>query len=658
MPPTISTDIDRRYLPGLLLILFMLASWFAGLKNLVLGWPDVADKNGTASRPNILLIVADDLGYDDTSVINTTGLATPNLERLARQGVTFRRHYADSTCTPSRVAMLTGRYPERSGFRPTGIEIPPEFPTLAQQLQQAGYATYLTGKWHAGEERRQAWPEHKGFDHWFGFLNQFELSGAGERENEAIGVQPTYNQPMLRRDGGPQEKYPGHLTDILTDHTIATLRELQAADKPWFLYHAFLAPHTPIQPERRYRERFPKTREGKYTALVTQLDDAIGRLLDAVDQDNTLVIFLSDNGGPNSHRDNNFPFFGRKDQPLEGAYRTPLIISWPGRIPAGTTVDDVVMNVDIFPTVLQAVGAAAPAGLDGSSLLDLMTTGTPLAERGRSWESFHPAINALSYSYLSATGEWRQSSRQGVPPNLFNLQQDPTGHADVAAAHPAIVDTLSSEYWRTHWDKSHLGVTERPGAAPGQTLYSGFDAQRTPWLQGFSIGLELGPFAPEAFPDNGEAYVLAGQVGSWELRYRPGQGLEWHIGASVLRDTTFDPGRCNAVILAGYIQKLAHLARRKPFSVVKLYSGGYLRALDDDFEMTPVDDAVLAAPTAVNHGGRALFSSIMLGSYDDPYEPRTDSPFLPAIVELYREKRLTMPEVAMMDSRLCHAAAP
>jgi len=653
MPSTISTDIDRRYLPGLLLLILMLTSWFTGLKSLVLGWADVAEESGTPGPPNVLLIVADDLGYDDTSAINSTGLATPNLERLARQGVTFRRHYADSTCTPSRVAMLSGRYPERSGFRPTGIEIPAEFPTLAQELQLAGYSTYLTGKWHAGEERRQAWPEHKGFDHWFGFLNQFELSGDGERPSESVRKRPTYNQPMLRRDGGPQERYAGHLTDILTDHTVEKLRELQAGKKPWFLYHAFFAPHTPIQPERRYRERFPDTPAGKYTALVTQMDDAIGRLLDAVDRDNTLVIFLSDNGGPNSHRDNNFPFFGRKDQPLEGAYRTPLIISWPGRIPAGGFIDDVVMNVDIYPTVLQAIGAAAPDGLDGTSLFPLMIDGTPPAPRSRSWEGYHAAINALTYSYLSDTGEWRQSSRQGVLPNLFNLREDATGHTDVAGEHPAIVEKLTAEYWRAHWDKSRLPVTARTGAVPGQTLYSGFDALRTPYLQGFSIGLELGPFAADAFPEINQAYVLAGQARSWELRYRPGEGLAWQIGASVLRDTTFDPTRCTPVILTGYIQKLAHLARRKPVSVIKLYSAGYLRAQENDFVLPPVDDAVLAAPTAVNYGGRALFASEMLSTYDDPYQPRTDSPFLPAILELYREKQLTIAELEMMNSRLC-----
>ena len=653
MQSTVSTAIDGRYSKRLLLILALLMSLLAGLKTFVLGRTDVADEANTSGPPNVLLIVADDLGYDDTSVINRAGLSTPNLERLAREGVTFRRHYADSTCTPSRVAMLSGRYPERSGFRPTGIEIPAEYPTIAEQLKLAGYATYLTGKWHAGEERRQAWPEHKGFDHWFGFLNQFELSGDEERESGESRRKPTYRDPMLRRDGGALEQYSGHLTDILTDHTIGKLRELQAGDTPWFLYHAFLAPHTPIQPARRYRERFPDTPEGRYRALVTQLDDAIGRLLDAVDRDNTLVIFLSDNGGPNTHRDNNFPFFGKKNQPLEGAYRTPLIISWPGRVPAGTFIDEAVMNVDIYPTIMEATGAIAPGGLDGTSLLTLMNGGTLSGNRSRSWESYHPAINAMSYSYLSDSGEWRQSSRQGVLPNLFNLRQDPTGHTDVAARHPDTVDSLTVEYWQSHWDKSRLAVTARAGEREGQTLYSGFDTLRTPYLHGFSIGLELGPFPPDAFPDDSQAYVLAGQQKSWELRYRPGQGLEWHIGESVLRDTTFDPARCNAVILTGYIQKLTHLALRKPVSVTKLYSSGYLQDLENDFELPAMSDATLAAPTAVNYGGHALFASMMLSTYVDPYEPRTNSPYLLAIKELYREKKLTIAEVGMMNAHLC-----
>ena len=219
MLSTSSSTLDDKYSKGILLIAVLFFSWLLTVKNFALDWTDSTRESQDLTQPNILLIVVDDLGYDDTSAINSSGLPTPNIKQLAQQGVTFRRHYADATCTPSRVAILTGRYPERSGFRPVGPEIPAEFSTIAEQLSTAGYATYLTGKWHAGEDRVEAWPGNKGFDQWFGFLNQWEL--AGEVSDLNVGNRrPTYRNPMLRKNGGELTPHNGHLTDILTDHTI------------------------------------------------------------------------------------------------------------------------------------------------------------------------------------------------------------------------------------------------------------------------------------------------------------------------------------------------------------------------------------------------------------------------------------------------------
>ncbi|NND66402.1 MAG: sulfatase-like hydrolase/transferase, partial [Halioglobus sp.] len=185
---------DNRFTLGGILILAFLIGWLAGLKNLVLEQTASAEAENAAPRPNVLLIVADDLGYNDTDAINPEGLHTPHITELARGGVTFRRHYADATCTPSRVGILTGRDPERSGFRPVGSEIPAEYTTLAEALRAQGYATYLTGKWHAGEERLAGWPRNKGFDGWFGFLNQWETAGPVTEANKGVR-KPTYNNP-------------------------------------------------------------------------------------------------------------------------------------------------------------------------------------------------------------------------------------------------------------------------------------------------------------------------------------------------------------------------------------------------------------------------------------------------------------------------------
>ena len=651
MPSTRSSILDDKYSKALVLLAILLFSWLSGVKNFIADSVSRAEESTAPVTPNILLIVVDDLGYDDTTAINSSGLSTPNIRQLAQEGVTFRRHYADSTCTPSRVAILSGRYPERSGFRPVGSEIPAEFSTIAEQLKIAGYTTYLTGKWHAGEERPQAWPQNKGFDQWFGFLNQWELSGEVTESNRG-GRKPTYHNPMLRTNGGAQEKFSGHLTDILTDHTIQKIRQFQQTGKPWFLYHAFLAPHQPIQPAERYAVQFPDTPEGKYTALVTQLDDAIGRILEVVDRENTLVMFVSDNGGTNRERNNNFPFFGKKSEMYEGAFRTPLIISWPQMIPQGKTIDDVVMNVDIYPTLLAAAKVPVPPDVDGSNLWPLFLHDNALQARSRSWEVYSANVNTLSFSFLSASGDWRLASLTGLTPSLFDLAENPSGEHDVASEYPGPVAALTDEFWQEHWRKSLLAVSETPGFDATQRLYGGFDAMRTPHRYGFAIGLEIGPL-PTGLQQTSEQSILAGQETLWELRFIPGQGLEWHMGDIVLRDPYFEPSRCNAIVLTGYFEPRGHLAKRDPQSRIKLYSSGFLRDANSDIAYSPADDTQLHIPTFVNFHGKARFSNLMLSSFADSYSPRLLPQYMALYTDMYRERKLTIADVKMMDAELC-----
>lgn len=655
MPSTPSSISGDRFSKGMLLLAVLFFSWLLSAKNLMLEWVSPAKDTLTPTMPNILMIVADDLGYDDTNAINNGGLHTPNLQGLAQEGVTFRRHYADSTCTPSRVAILTGRYPERSGFRPVGSEIPAEFATIAQELSDAGYATYLTGKWHVGEDRPQAWPENKGFDQWFGFLNQWELSGEVTELNKGKR-KPTYHNPQLRENGGELRGYSGHLTDILTDHTVRKIEQLRSANKPWFIYHAFLAPHHPIQPAERYASQFPQTPAGRYTALVTQLDDAIGRILSAVDRTNTLVVFVSDNGGTNVERNNNFPFFGKKGELFEGSFRTPLIVSWPGIIPEGKTIDDVVMNVDIFPTLLAAAHREAPADLDGVNLWPAMLGEHTVEKRARSWEIYSPNVNSVNFSQLSTSGEWRLTSLQGsgIPPGLYHLATNGSGEEDVAAVHEDVVENLTSEFWQDHWEKSLIPVIEQPGGEDGQTLYLGFDTMRTPYRYGFSIGLSIGPLPSslDTSPQSG-GYILAGQDDTWELRYNPGLGLEWQLGDTVLTDPHFEPSRCNAIVVTGYIQPKGHLTKRDPRSEIKLYSSGFLRDASYDPTLPADNEDSLHAPTFVNFNGRAKFSNMILSSFADSYSPNIRPQFSEFYVTLFQEKKLSLANVSMMNAELC-----
>lgn len=653
-----SSSFDDKYSTGLasfVLLAMLLLSWLLGAKNYVMEWANTAEETQTLAPPNILMIVVDDLGYNDTSAINANGIPTPHIAELARQGVTFRRHYADSTCTPSRVAMLTGRHPERSGFRPVGIEIPAEHSTIAQQLSAVGYSTYLTGKWHAGEEQGRAWPQHKGFPQWFGFLNQWELSGEVTLDGKGGLQRPTYRNPMLRRNGGTLEPHEGHLTDILTEHTLAKLKQFQSQGTPWFLYHAFLAPHHPIQPSEHYKSQFPDSPEGEYMALVTQLDDAVGKILNAIEEENTLVIFVSDNGGTNKQRDNNFPFFGKKGDNYEGAFRTPLIVSWPGVTPQGQFIDDTVMNVDLYPTLLAAAHAEIPTDLDGQNLLPLMQKGARLEPRDRGWEVFSANVSALGYSYLSESGQWRLSSLQGLAPSLHKLSEDPSGERDVGAQHPGIIAELSRDFWRDSWRKSALPVRQEWDKDSNQRLYSGFDAMRTPLRYGLTIGLEIGPL-PASVTKDAQAQtmiLLAGQKDYWKLMYNPQHGLEWHIGDAILRDASFRPSQCNAIVLTNYFEPVAHLAIRAPRSQLKFYSSGFLSDYNTDFDYTSISGGKLETPTFVNFGGHAKFSNMMLSSQSDSYTPVVRPQYFDIYAALQKEGKLSQAEVNLMTDELC-----
>jgi arylsulfatase A-like enzyme len=632
-----------KYFLYMLLVAALLA-WIGGLKDLTKSILDVAQKERVPVRPNILLIVVDDLGYNDISTINPTGIPTPNIDSLASNGVIFTRHYADSTCAPSRVAILTGRYPERSGFRPRGIEIPSEYPTLAERLSLQGYSTYMVGKWHAGEERKQGWPDNKGFDGWYGFLNQWQLKG-----NDKQKQMPTYYEPWVRQDGGEMIQVNGHLTDILTSHSVSKIRELNKIDKPWFLYHAFLAPHYPIQPAQRYAKQHLATPEGKYQALIHQLDDSIGKLIAEIDS-NTLVVFLSDNGGTNESRNNNFPFFGKKDEVYEGSYRTPLIIKLIEPI-SEQSIDEVVMNVDILPTIMGAVGTPVVDNVDGRNLWPRLTRGQNLPVIARSWEQTNWNIEALTYSYLSKDGRWRLSRRYGLNLSLSDLSADPSGEGNVAATYHEVVESLDQKFWLSHLEKSKLPVNEKVNVIEESIEYSGFDVMRVPYLYGFAIGMQIGPW-----PDFDELTpaTLASQENVWKLLYVPNKGVEWHIGNTILATSDFDKTSCNSYILTGDMQPSEdYFSDLGEHRGVKLYSHGLIKAQDNKLSFNQPLDSEMALPTKVFYGGKAIFLNTALSSYFDSYSPKIPIEHYDMFNRLHKERKLGISKVHLLENELC-----
>lgn len=313
------------------------------------------------------------------------------------------------------------------------------------------------------------------------------------------------------------------------------------------------------------------------------------------------------------------------------------------------------MNVDIFPTLLAAAHTRAPDDVDGANLWPVLLHDVAMDTRSRGWEVYSANVSTLSYSFLSRAGDWRLSNTQGLSHSLFDLIADPSGARDVSPERPDSVSQLSSEFWQEHWRKSLVSVVEHPGDEELQTLYSGFDAMRTPNRHGFAIGLEVGPLPPDLKETAGEkGAVLAGQPGVWELRYFADRGIEWRLGGVLLQDARFDPSRCNAVILTGYFEPKGHLARREPRSEIKLYSSGLLSDVQRDVEFNPVGNDALKSPSFVNYGGKARFANIMLSSFTDSYAPRLLPQFMEFYTSAFREKRLSLADVSQMDSLLCN----
>ncbi len=603
-----------------------------------------------AGPPNILLLVADDLGYNDTSAFGATGIETPALEDIAQQGVSFRRHYAHATCTPSRVALLTGRHAERFGFRHDGMEIPLEIVTLPEALRSNGYSTHLVGKWHAGEMREQSLPLAQGFDSYFGFHNQWALAAQLPRGEYAY-VKPTYINPLLREGHAEPTKHQGHLTDILGERTQAIIKSGMRADSPWFIYHGFLAPHAPIEPAQRYAKQFPDTPEGRYRALVRHLDDTVAGFMRTLEEtgqaDNTVVIFVSDNGGTNLERDNNYPFFGRKNETYEGSVRTPLLMRLPKLQAAGEVINAVVMNTDIYPTVMALAGAQVTDRLDGSNLMPLLHGGS-IGERLLSWEQYHWNINALSYTVLDETGRWRLSSMYGLTPALYDLQGDMRGRTDVASTHTENTNALQIKYRERQWALSQFYPREVKRGE--KTLYTGWDMQRTPLHHGFSLGLA---FSKQQLADDAGT-VLAQQKDLWTLTLDAGREIRLKIGDQQLDGGYLDDRACQEIVITGNYQPAARVAAIAEAYRLKLYVNGQLR---DILKTVPKNYPRLARAhhaTEIWHGGRAVFSNASVSTAREIYYPeRLPEEHRALFAASYQRDELEYPRMEYLSRNLC-----
>lgn len=406
-----------------------------------------------AKRPNVLFILVDDLGYADLGCYGARDIRTPNIDRLAREGVLLTDAYAAAcVCTPTRVALMTGRYPQRTGFdwvidyheRDRGL--PTKETCLPRLMKQAGYATGMFGKWHLGYRPEYA-PNAHGFDEFFGFLAA-DLDYYAHRE--ARGEPGLYENTRLV----VQE---GYLTDLLTDRAAGYLRAHKS--EPFFLYLAYNAPHYPFQrPGQPNDFRNGRTygpsygTRGDYIQMVEHLDLSIGRVLKELHtlglDENTLVIFTNDNGG--ERLSNNGPLFHGKFTLWEGGIRVPFIARWPGNIPAQTTSRQPIITMDLTATLLKFAGVnpAAMPPLDGEDILPVLLGKEAPRERTFYWRIRLPG-EPLGQKAVRR-GQWKyvKDRRSDL---LFNLEKDIGERNNLTLAQPKILAELQAAL--EDWDK-------------------------------------------------------------------------------------------------------------------------------------------------------------------------------------------------------------
>lgn len=421
----------------------------------------------TGERPNIIIIMADDLGFGDIGCYGSRAISTPNIDRLADEGVKLTSFFASGpVCSPSRAGLLTGRYPIRSGvngvyfpaknplslaihgIQGIGAGMPTDEITLAQAIKAAGYATCCIGKWHLGDLKKYR-PHHRGFDHYFGVLFSNDMPHLNLFRNDEIVEKAPADQD--------------HLTQKYTKEAVGWIEDNH--DRPFFLYLPHTFPHRPIHASPEFSG---KSKGGLYGDCVEEIDWSTGEIMKALDRlgiaDNTFIFFTSDNGpwfqgSPGGYR-------GRKYETFDGGMRVPGIARWPGKIPAGTVNDELSMNIDLFTTALAMAGVQVPNDrpIDGKNIMPML--------KGNE-ASPHQALFLYKDDMLQAvrTGKWKYHRRHKswttghfyypIGPFLFNLEDDPDESYDVSGRYPEKAAEL--ENMMNEWEKNLVKGVPKSG---------------------------------------------------------------------------------------------------------------------------------------------------------------------------------------------------
>ena len=442
------------------------------------GNPEPGDAKSRA--PNIIVILADDLGYADVSTYFPGRIPTPNIDRIGQEGVVFEQGYVTAPiCSPSRAGLMTGRYQQRFGFEynngpPSrdvrdhlGLDVSEQ--TIANILGARGYTSAVIGKWHLGASPEH-YPLERGFDYFWGFLTgqtNFIRPDAPDAVNGAPPQGPDGDKWELERPApfvaetnkvvtGPDRTIvdlgDGYLTEQLTTEAVSFIDRNK--DRPFFLYLAHAAPHTPLQTTTTYYDRFPEIGDKAqrvYAGMVSALDDSVGHVLDEVDAlgltENTIVIFLSDNGcaayvdGICSAE----PLSGGKLTYLEGGIRVPFLMRWPAKLPAGTGYEAPVSSLDILPTLALAAGADLPSDrtYDGTDIVAQVEAGGQTRATDLFWRT--------TPMQVVRTGDWKYYVDKSGREFLYDISTDPTEETNLVAEHPEKVELMKSAFaaWET-----------------------------------------------------------------------------------------------------------------------------------------------------------------------------------------------------------------
>lgn len=426
-----------------------------------------------STQPNILLILCDDLGYNDVGFNGSTDIRTPQLDQLANNGAIFTSAYvAHPFCGPSRAALMTGRYPQCIGtpynLRDEGLKtddgVPLNETYMSNVLQDAGYFTSIVGKWHLGDGTSFQ-PNNRGFDEFYGFL------GGGHdyfpekyqpvyKQQVKEGKYPIrgYIQPLVHNDKLANETE--YITDELSNQAVRIVKEAAQKNKPFFMFLAYNAPHVPLQAKEEDIKQFENIADKDrqtYAAMVYAVDRGVAEIVKVLKEtkqfDNTLIVFLSDNGGNFDHGASNYPLKGTKGDAWEGGYRTPMFFHWPQKITAGSQIDYPVTSLDFYPTFAQLAKASIPKGkiLDGKDILGIVTGEKSDSEDRMIYVFRHRE----GYNDVGARkGDWKITRMGNEPWQLFNIAEDNRERKDMSGRYPDRLQSMVAETEK--WTQTHI----------------------------------------------------------------------------------------------------------------------------------------------------------------------------------------------------------